>query len=94
MDAERVGLAALALGAGRDRADAGVDPAAGIDVLQPVGAHVRAGDAVLRLLSTDPARLSAAVRTLDRAIEIADTAPARRPLIQDVVPAAATAMHG
>jgi pyrimidine-nucleoside phosphorylase len=94
MDAEGVGLAALALGAGRDRVDAAVDPAAGIDVLQPVGARVRAGEPVLRLLSTDPNRFPGAISTLDRAIDIADGAPARLPLIQDVVPAAAAAVHG
>src|SRR6185369_1095927 len=32
MDAELVGRAAVALGAGRDRADAAVDPAVGIDI--------------------------------------------------------------
>ena len=94
MDAEGVGLAALALGAGRDRVDAAVDPAAGIDVLQPVGARVRAGEPVLRLLSTDPNRFPGAISTLNRAIDIADGAPAQMPLIQDVVPAAAAAAHG
>ena len=42
MDAELVGRAAVALGAGRDRADAAVDPAVGIDIVAPVGAKVQA----------------------------------------------------
>ncbi len=94
MDAERVGLAALALGAGRDRVDAVVDPAAGIEVLRPVGTRVRAGEPIFRLLATDPARFPAAVRALDAAIDIADAPTAPLPLIQDVVPAAAAAVHG
>ncbi len=43
-----VGRAAVALGAGRDRVDAAVDPGVGIDVLVPLGASVKAGDAVPR----------------------------------------------
>jgi pyrimidine-nucleoside phosphorylase len=91
IDAERVGLAAVALGAGRDRADAGVDPAAGIDVVAPVGEAVRAGDPVLILSGQGPDRLQAAAAILSRAVVIASEAGPARPRILDVVgrPAAA-----
>ncbi len=94
MDAERVGLAALALGAGRDSVAAAIDPAAGIPVHHPLGARVHAGEPVLRLLSADPARFPAAMSTLTAAIEIANEPPVPAPLIQGVVPAAAAAVHG
>ena len=44
IDALEIGLAALDLGAGRHRKEDKVDPAAGIVIEAPVGAHVQAGD--------------------------------------------------
>jgi len=43
MKAEAVGRAAVVLGAGRDRIDAGVDPAVGFIITAPVGQAVRRG---------------------------------------------------
>ena len=44
IDALAVGLASLDLGAGRHKKDDKVDPAAGLVIQAPVGAHVNAGD--------------------------------------------------
>jgi thymidine phosphorylase len=74
MQAELVGRAAVALGAGRDRADAGVDPAAGIDILAPVGTTVRRGDPVFRLACSDAARRPAAKALLAQALQIGEPA--------------------
>jgi CNT family concentrative nucleoside transporter len=60
LDAERVGRASVALGAGRDRVADGVDPAVGIMVLAAPGARVAAGDPVLELHYRDRSRLDAA----------------------------------
>jgi len=81
MDAELIGRAAVALGAGRDRAEAGVDPAAGIDILAPVGAAVAAGQPVCRLMGADAARLDAARALVSEAVTIGDTAPAAEALV-------------
>jgi len=70
LDAELVGRAAVALGAGRDRADAPVDHAVGIDVAAPVGAHVGAGDPVLTIACDDASRVAAARSLLDAAVDI------------------------
>jgi thymidine phosphorylase len=43
IDALEVGLVALELGAGRQHKDDAVDPAAGLVIEAPVGAHVSAG---------------------------------------------------
>ncbi len=94
MDAGLVGRAAVALGAGRDRVDADVDPAAGIDILMPVGAAVKAGDAVLRLAAGDPARLPAAMAALAGAVVIGDAAPLPAPLVRETVTAANALIHG
>jgi pyrimidine-nucleoside phosphorylase len=85
LDAELIGRAAVALGAGRDRADAGVDPAAGITIVAPVGAKVDAGDAVLVVSCDDPGRLAAAEALLADAVTIADEAPPPSPLVIDII---------
>jgi pyrimidine-nucleoside phosphorylase len=94
MDAGRIGLAAVALGAGRDRVDAAVDPAAGIDVLRPVGAHVNAGEPVLRLSASHSAKIAAALDVLGGAIVIADDPPPALPLIHDTVTGVGDVVHG
>jgi pyrimidine-nucleoside phosphorylase len=93
LDAARIGRAALALGAGRHRVDAGVDPAAGVYVRCPVGTAVRAGEPVRQCLARDPARGSEAEAALDGAVAITDGPPAVPPLVQDTVTAAMVA-HG
>jgi pyrimidine-nucleoside phosphorylase len=49
VDAMAVGLAAVAMGAGRSRADATVDPAVGISVDARVGTSVKPGDVLARI---------------------------------------------
>ena len=85
IDAELVGRAAVALGAGRDRAEAGVDPAAGIEIVTPVGTQVSKGDPVLRLMAADQSRLDAALAVLQNAVDISDEAPASEPLVLGVI---------
>ena len=85
LDAELIGRAAVALGAGRDRADAGVDPAAGIDIAAPPGTRVRAGEPVVVLACSDAARARAARALVDEAVVIGDDAPAVRPLVIDTI---------
>jgi pyrimidine-nucleoside phosphorylase len=85
LDAELIGRAAVALGAGRDRAEADVDPAAGIDIAAPPGTRVRAGEPVLVLACAEVARARAARALLDEAVVIGDEAPADRPLVIDTI---------
>ena len=49
VDAMAIGLAAVAMGAGRARADAKVDPAVGLSVDVKPGARVKRGDPVARI---------------------------------------------
>jgi pyrimidine-nucleoside phosphorylase len=81
VDAELVGRASVALGAGRDRVDEAVDPAVGIMVAAKPGDAVRAGAPVLELHYRDRARLEAAIRLTSQAITIGDEPPAPRRLI-------------
>jgi pyrimidine-nucleoside phosphorylase len=74
--AEAVGVAALALGAGRARKEDEIDPAAGIELLCRVGDRVEEGQplAVLHYNDRDPEPSAA---RLVEAIEIGDTGEAR-----------------
>jgi pyrimidine-nucleoside phosphorylase len=81
LDAELVGRASVALGAGRDRAEDPVDPAVGIVVIAGPGDHVQAGDPILELHYRDCARLDAALPLARRSIAVGDAPPAPRPLL-------------
>jgi pyrimidine-nucleoside phosphorylase len=85
IDAEAVGRAAVVLGAGRDRADAGVDHGVGIAVVAPVGTEIRAGAPILLITCDDPARVAAAERVLDGAIAVTDEAPPLSGLILETI---------
>jgi pyrimidine-nucleoside phosphorylase len=85
MDAELIGRAAVALGAGRERTEAGVDPSAGIDLAVSVGGRVGAGDVVCVLACNDRARLDAARGLIDDAVEIGDEPPPPPTLVLDTI---------
>ncbi|HEX4608485.1 MAG TPA: thymidine phosphorylase [Urbifossiella sp.] len=75
MDAELVGIASMRLGAGRRRAEDGVDHAVGVVVRAAVGEQVRQGDPVFEVHYRDEATLVAAVPLLQSATPIADAPP-------------------
>jgi len=81
LDAELVGRASVALGAGRDRVQDPVDPAVGIMVLARPGDRVNAGDPILELHIRDRGRLGAAEALATRAIVVGDSRPPDRPII-------------
>jgi thymidine phosphorylase len=81
LDAELVGRASVALGAGRDRVEDPVDFAVGIMIKAKPGDAVRAGDAVLELHYRDRARLDAALALAARAVTIGDERPPAARLI-------------
>jgi pyrimidine-nucleoside phosphorylase len=81
LDAELVGRASVALGAGRDRVEDSVDFAVGIMIKVKPGDEVRAGDAVVELHYRDRARLDAALALAARAVTIGDERPPAARLI-------------
>jgi pyrimidine-nucleoside phosphorylase len=83
MHAELIGRAAVLLGAGRDRVDAGIDPAAGIEILARPGDPVDAGEPVLMLTAGRADRIAAARALLDQAVTIGDAPAPVRPLVLD-----------
>ena len=85
LDAFRVGVAAMRLGAGRERKEDTIDPAVGITVLVKPGTEVETGQPILRLSYRHPARLEEALSVLDGAIDIGDEKPEPKPLILERV---------
>jgi pyrimidine-nucleoside phosphorylase len=81
LDAELIGRASVALGAGRDRVDDPVDPAVGISIRATVRDAVRTGDPLLELHYRHRARLQTALSLALQAIAIGDDQPPRAPLI-------------
>jgi len=75
VDAMAVGQAAQIAGAGRQRIDDIVDPAAGVLLERAVGDQVEAGDALAAVFSRDAARRAQASEMLDRAFTVGDERP-------------------
>ncbi|MEM6327339.1 MAG: thymidine phosphorylase [Bacteroidota bacterium] len=81
LNAYEVGLAAVALGAGRARKEDDVDPRAGFVLLKKPGESVEPGEPLAHIYAThedqaDPARLAAA-------FSFGETAPVPQPLVLD-----------
>jgi pyrimidine-nucleoside phosphorylase len=85
LDALKVGVAAMRLGAGRERKEDTIDPAVGITVLVKPGAQVEVDQPILRLSYRHPARLEEALSVLDGAIAIGAERPDSKPLILERV---------
>jgi pyrimidine-nucleoside phosphorylase len=81
VDAQLVGRASVALGAGRDRVDDSVDPAVGIIVRAKPGAQVSASEPVLEIHFREQSTLDAALRLTELAVQIGDAPPPAASLI-------------
>ena len=84
-DALDLGVAAMRLGAGRERKEDAIDPGVGLRVLAKVGDPVEAGQPLVRLAWADPARLATALPLVERALEIGEERVAPPPLIHGEV---------
>jgi thymidine phosphorylase len=90
-DALAIGLAAVAMGAGRTRADQAVDHGVGILIDKKPGSRVALGEALARLrvrAGCDPSSIVERVRS---AFDVAGAAPPPRPLVLDRIDASSTA---
>jgi len=85
VDALAVGTAAWRLGAGRERKEDAVDPAAGVVLTAGLGDRVTAGSPLATLHAASPGRLAAGRAALAHAFEIADRPAAPVPLVLERV---------
>ncbi|MGP1586621.1 MAG: thymidine phosphorylase, partial [Schwartzia sp. (in: firmicutes)] len=81
VDAEKVGLSSMALGAGRETLTDPLDLAAGITLLKKPGDFVKKGDVLAVLHTSDERRLPEAQRIFGEAIRGGAEPPKKRPLI-------------
>ena len=87
LHAEKIGVGTMLLGAGRERAEDRVDHAVGVIIKAPVGAQVRAGDAILEVHYRDETKLGIALPSLTDSICINDAAPPPTLLIHEIISA-------
>jgi len=88
--AYEVGMAAVALGAGRTKKGEPVDPAVGVLVHRKVGDLVRRGDPLFTVHANDEGRLAEAERWLARAVRIQETPVPPPPHIYETISNAET----
>jgi pyrimidine-nucleoside phosphorylase len=74
LDAEKIGMAAMRLGAGRNQTEDAIDPAVGVLLTVEVGQPVRKGEPVMIVHANDE-RLAHALPLLREAIEIGPEPP-------------------
>jgi len=83
--ATAIGLTALRLGAGRRGKDDAIDHAVGIQLAAKEGDRVAAGATLATIHARDQASAEGAVAEFLAAVELGDTAPARRAIVLDVI---------
>ncbi len=85
VDAEKIGRAAMLLGAGREKVDDVIDHSVGAIIRKKPGAEVDADTVLLDLHYRADARLGQAVQLIRQAYVIAPGVPSSRPLILDTI---------
>jgi pyrimidine-nucleoside phosphorylase len=80
-----VGIAAMLLGAGRERAEDPIDRAVGVVVRAKPGERVSAGDPVFEVRYRDARKLTDALPLLESAFEIGAAPPPPSPLVLEVI---------
>lgn len=84
-DTRAIGLAVIELGGGRRVAADPIDPRVGFAAVQPLGAAVKAGEAIAVVHAADEAAAERAIASYQAAVQLADAAPAATPLIAEVI---------
>lgn len=85
MDSENIGLTAVLLGAGREKKEDNIDPAAGIVISAKTGDFVKRGELLATLFSNDKSRLDGAEPRYLSAVSIGAQKPAAQPMILDYI---------
>ena len=81
MDAQKIGLCAMRLGAGREKKDDIIDLNAGIQLCKKTGDTVQTGDVIATLFTEDESRLNSAEKTFLDALTYTETPVPARALV-------------
>ena len=84
-DAERVGMASVLLGAGREKKEDSIDPSAGIILQKNTGDFVRKGDVLAVFYTDDEKKLETARSVFLDAFEYGDLEPKKHTLIYKII---------
>ncbi len=85
IDAERVGVASMLLGAGRAKKGDSIDHLAGIELKVGYGENIKRGDTIALLYTSSEDLLSGAMHELDSAIKLSDKKPNDIDVIFDIL---------
>ena len=85
IDVRALGVAVVALGGGRQRSGEPIDPREGLANVLALGTPVQAGEVMAMVHAADEGSAAAAVKAVQAAFTLADTAPAATPLVHGVV---------
>jgi len=86
MQCEKIGLASLVLGGGRNKQDDVIDPAVGLELHKKPGDSVKKGETIATVHYNDPAKLPHALALLQESVRIGPRAPKQsRELIKKVI---------
>jgi thymidine phosphorylase len=91
IDTRGLGLVVVLLGGGRRHPAQPVDPAVGLDGLQPLGARLERGDPLARVHAASAEAAAAAVTAVQAAYRLDEAAPAATPTVIARMDAAAAA---
>ena len=83
IDSEALGLAAMALGAGRAKSSDVIDPAVGFMLEKKVGDAVKVGEPLLQLHVNEDARVNEVTERVLAAYTVGPRAPAKRALVRE-----------
>ncbi len=85
LSGEKVGKAALYLGAGRLNKDTSIDHSVGIELIKKIGDYVAKNETIAKIYYNNPEKFPAGRDTLEKAYEIHDESVESRPIIYGIV---------
>jgi thymidine phosphorylase len=85
LQADLIGRASMALGAGRERVEDQIDRGAGVLIARKPGERVRAGETIVELLYNDTRGLEKATALVRDAIRLSTQPPVLPPLVHGIV---------
>jgi thymidine phosphorylase len=86
IDGRAIGLAVIALGGGRTRADQAIDPCVGVSEMAGLAARVDAARPICLVHARDAAAAEAAAARVRAAVRIADDPPSPMPPVRERIP--------
>ncbi len=82
---DKLGIASMVLGAGRETKEAAIDYSAGIILNKKTGMKVKKGEVIAKLYTNKPDKVNEAIAILKEAFEIQDSKPQERSLVLGIV---------